>query len=126
MKKLIILLLFIPLVSFGQASQRDSDQDGVNDNLDQCPDTLSYDLIDRNLNPNGCSVKQLETMAFAHLIKNKINEFQSPDEEQLTYVDILSRIKVSESYGEYLYRFSHKNESSPYLYKIYYFPPYKK
>ena len=126
MKKLILLLLFIPLVSFGQVSQRDSDQDGVNDNLDQCPDTLSYDLIDRNLNPNGCSVKQLETRAFAHLIKNKINEFQSPDEEQLTYVDILSRIKVSESYGEYLYRFSHKNESSPYLFKIYYFPPYKK
>ena len=126
MKKLILLLLFIPLVTFGQVSQRDSDQDGVNDNLDQCPDTLSYDLIDRNLNPNGCSVKQLETIAFAHLIKNKINEFQSPNEEQLTYVDILSRIKVSESYGEYLYRFSHKNESSPYLYKIYYFPLYKK
>jgi len=107
-------------------SQRDSDQDGVNDNLDQCPDTSSSDSIERYLNPNGCSVKQLETMAFAHLIQNKTNGFQSPDEEPLTYDDILSRITVSESYGEYLYSFSHKNESSPYLYKMHYFPPFKR
>ena len=105
-------------------SQRDTDEDGVNDNLDQCPNTPRSDLNDRYLNPNGCSVKQLETMAFAHLIKNKINEFQSPDEEPLSYDDILSRITVSESYGEYLYSFSHKNESSPYLYKMHYFPSF--
>ena len=106
-------------------SQRDTDEDGVNDNLDQCPNTPRYDLNDRYLNPNGCSVKQLETMAFAHLIKNKINEFLFTA-QPLTYDEILSRISVSESYGDYLYSFSHKNESSPYLYKMHYYPPFKR
>ena len=68
-------------------SQRDTDEDGVNDNLDQCPNTPRYDLNDRYLNPNGCSVKQLETMAFAHLIKNKINEFLFTA-QPLTYDEI--------------------------------------
>ena len=119
MKKLILLLLFIPLVSFGQISQRDSDLDGVNDNLDQCPNTSidEFNLV----NPNGCSVKQTETKAFAHLIKNKINEFQSPDEKPLTFDEIISRISVSESYGDYLYSFSYKKKSSPYLYRMYYY-----
>ena len=75
MKKLILLLLFIPLVSFGQISQRDSDLDGVNDNLDQCPNTSIDEFSFGNpINPNGCSVKQTETKAFAHLIKNKIKQ----------------------------------------------------
>ena len=122
MKKLILLLLFIPLVSFGQISQRDSDLDGVNDNLDQCPNTSIDEFSFGNpINPNGCSVKQTETKAFAHLIKNKINEFQSPDEKPLTFDEIISRISVSESYGDYLYSFSYKKKSSPYLYRMYYY-----
>ena len=106
-------------MSFGQISQRDSDLDGVNDNLDQCPNTSidEFNLV----NPNGCSVKQTETKAFAHLIKNKINEFQSPDEKPLTFDEIISRISVSESYGDYLYSFSYKKKSSPYLYRMYYY-----
>ena len=97
----------------------DTDEDGVNDNLDQCPNT-SIDEFN-SVNPNGCSVKQIETKAFAHLIKNKINEFQSPDEKPLTFDEIISRISVSESYGDYLYSFSYKKKSSPYLYRMYYY-----
>jgi len=95
--------------------------DGTSDKFLELVNLIMEEFDDGNI-----STETALTMdgpyALAHIIHNKINEFQSPDEEPLTFDEIFSRISVSESYEDYLYSFSHKKESSPYLYRMYYYP----
>lgn len=96
--------------------------DGTSDKFLQLLDLILEEFDDGTTSVEMALAMDPPSYGFAHIIINEINEFQSPDEEPLTFDEILSRISVSESYGDYLYSFSHKKESSPYSYKMYYYP----
>jgi len=97
------------------------DYDGTSDKFLELVNLIMEEFDDENISTEMAISMGLPSYAFARLIHNEITEFQSPDEKPLTFDEIISRISVSESYGEFLYSFSHKKKSSPYLYKMYYY-----
>ena len=97
------------------------DYDGTSDKFLELVNLIMKEFDDGNTSTEIALSMGLPSCAFARLIHNEITEFQSPDEKPLTFDEIISRISVSESYEDYLYSFSHKKKSSPYLYKMYYY-----
>ena len=97
------------------------DYDGTSDKFLELVNLIMKEFDDGNTSTEIALSMGLPSCAFARLIHNEITEFQSPDEKPLTFDEIISRISVSESYEDYLYSFSHKKKSSPYLYRMYYY-----
>ena len=97
------------------------DYDGTSDKFLEFVNLIMEEFDDGKTSTEIALSMGLPSCAFAHMIHNEITEFQSPDEKPLTFDEIISRISVSESYEDFLYSFSHKKKSSPYLYRMYYY-----
>ena len=108
-KKIFLSILFMPLAIFGYV---DSDFDGVDDDIDKCPNTSPIDLVDEY----GCSQVEEEVLHHFDIVLGlKYIKIYSKEQQKDTYLTIRTT-QLDYFYKNFSFGFSvYKNRNKQHL-----------